>query len=301
MQTREPDENAKENSNPSAVTTSVIARNNGVLYIAFGVAYLAMTLVSFASLRKTNSSVNVHVVTNIAFDFTTVDGWDSNRDSFIFLDMPTEDNRKVKCALDQHTPFQRTIFLDCDTVVLKDLSMAWDLLDEFDIAIKQNANPQRDPRKADPVIFRGYRAGALPHWNSGVVLFRKNDKTRKFFERWWAAYTEGGLPFDQVALAKTILAGGSEKFLSLDGRWNCSGPTVGRKRWLQSAMIFHYTTMMTPSVISELRSVDRYLVRSGLTARDVESAIISRRMSRRKSLGFARYWLGELSFRLVDG
>lgn len=275
-------------------------KQDGVLYVAFGVAYLAMTLVSARSLRETNPDVPIHIVTNIDFDFSLIDFWDNNKDSSTFMHLPSDQNREIKCALDKYSPFTKTLFLDCDTVILDDIALGWELLNNFDICIKQNSRPQRDPRKGNPAIYFGYQSGELPHWNSGVILFRKNEQTREFFERWCESFKKGNLPFDQVALAEVILSSGNWRFLSLDDRWNSSGPTIGRIAWRKTAKIFHYTTIMVPSVVNQLRNVKEIIARQGLPTNDIETVIARRKASRRKSLGYGRYLIGEAIFRFVS-
>lgn len=78
------------------------------------------------------------------------------------------------------SPFDRTLFLDTDTVIARDVRPIFGLLDWYDMAIRFQG-PQLN---AD--------GGLKFHsqCNSGVVLFRKSEAVNRMFEAWRKLYLE---------------------------------------------------------------------------------------------------------------
>lgn len=84
------------------------------------------------------------------------------------------------CAI-LKTPYQKTLFLDTDTAVLKNLSEDFKILDNFDIAIAPGPMTQ-PPIDSSDVIKEIPRC--FPELNTGVIFYDNNNKTMKFLETW---------------------------------------------------------------------------------------------------------------------
>lgn len=227
-------------------------QERGVLYVALGADFLAMALQSAATLRRTSPTLGIAVVTNVSprtsdeFDWTraTVDVWE-------FLDVASTENRSVKLEMYERSPFLRTLYLDADTSVLSDIEPMFAWLDHHDLALHLQPRGAR-PRVADILLADGLRLGDVPHWNSGVVLFRRGADAQEFFATWQAEFRRLGVPFDQAALAATMLRS-SARVLTFDARWNSPTTTLTKYDWshLGGVRIHHYMHGMPLETLEE--------------------------------------------------
>ena len=227
----------------------------GVVYVAFGRPYLAMTLLSASTLRQTNPDIPVCIITNVSETLPDLDFWDAKRDHYIYLNMATKDNRKVKISVDKYSPFPKTIYLDCDTIVAGDLSYASFFLDYFDIALRPNPKTNFRPGKGEHLVLGGKPVKDLPHWNGGVFMFKKNKNTADFFKLWKKYYDEFAIEHDQISLVEAIFKS-KARFLSLDRSWNLTA-FYSLKSKNSKTHIIHYTSRISPILRKKIRYFDR--------------------------------------------
>ena len=263
----------------------------GGLYLAFGYGHLVLALLSIYSFRLSNPNLSIHLITNIDVPFDRLDFWNPDLCSVKILPWTDDRNREVKTNLNSYTPFERTIFIDADTIILRTLFPLLSFLDEFDLCIKLNNRPQLKKTKKGDVIYKNFSTEDLPHWNSGIVVFKKNDSVDLFFDSWATSFKEIGSKFDQVSLAKSILNFTHLRFLSLDERWNSSGPIFGRNRWLGWAHVYHYTSFPSFFVDSLLNSKKKILFDIGLDYKHGLCEIKRRRINFKKNFGLFRYFI----------
>lgn len=144
---------------------------------------------------------------------------------------PGIQSRTVKLRMDSISPFDQTLFLDADTLVMADPTPLFDLLQHAPLWMAMDVGPRTVTEVLDhPYFKRNCSTDALvalqrlqhrnphaPHFNSGVVLFDRS--TGSFFEAWcraWASLPPGQ---DQVALMLTSAQTGTRPSL-LSSRWN---------------------------------------------------------------------------------
>lgn len=136
------------------------------------------------------------------------------------------------------------IFIDCDTIVVKDLSeiddensalcACWDSHSDF------AHNPYRylcirDVKKIGLDI-----SNEKEYFNSGVILAKDNEQVRNFYRLWNENYLKGyekGVSMDQPSLEKTNIELGYP-IQKLDPEWNCE--LKHGIRYLKDAYIVHY-------------------------------------------------------------
>ncbi|MDP4822944.1 MAG: hypothetical protein NWR47_03250 [Aestuariivirgaceae bacterium] len=99
------------------------------------------------------------------------------------------------------SPFEETLYLDSDTRVTADLGDFFRVLERFDMAgasVRYRSSPRRLKkwRLALPLAF--------PQINCGVLLYRRHERVRNFFENWVAAMREGGFQRDQVPFREVL-------------------------------------------------------------------------------------------------
>jgi hypothetical protein len=144
----------------------------------------------------------------------------------------------VKPFLYDLSPFTQTLYLDVDTRVMADPSPLFDLLDAgWDMALVpgQAAKFVRDtdfaPRELD-VTLTELGTGLLFYYNSGVILWRKNDRVQEFFQAWHDEWQRFRNWDEQMALMRALWRT-DIRFMTLPTCWN------SRER--NGAMIYHDT------------------------------------------------------------
>lgn len=99
----------------------------------------------------------------------------------------------------EQTPFDETVFLDTDTYLCAPVSELFDLLARCDIAM---AHAPMRHTAAVPV------PASFPECNSGVIVYRRNERTKNLFAAWQVAYAKQlastGQPDDQPALREAL-------------------------------------------------------------------------------------------------
>lgn len=130
------------------------------------------------------------------------------------------DRSKLDCmAL---TRFDRTLFLDCDTLVVNPLGDLWDVLDRFDLALAHDVRRRSDLIRAGHAVTTPY---AFPQLNSGVMLYRRSKAMRAFLAEWVRRYVAAGTYRDQPVL-KDLLWESDLRFYVLPPEFNLRRVTM---------------------------------------------------------------------------
>lgn len=148
-------------------------RRNGIVYLAFGENWCSEARRSIASLRKV-SDLPVAVITDIE--------WSGHPQPDEFVIRPPVHGfaSKPTYILDA-TPFANTLFIDTDTIVVRDPSAVFGLLEHYDIGVRFGG-PQLN--EEPNLVFH-------TQCNSGVILFKNNDSVRVVFRLWKEEYAKG--------------------------------------------------------------------------------------------------------------
>src|SRR5262245_39047168 len=101
----------------------------GVLYIAFGEKYRQEALASMAALRRFHSDLPCCVIAD-----ECMDGLPSQVDVLVREPESAYPLRSKPKYL-RESPFDRTLFLDTDTTVVRPIEGLFHLLDRFEIAV----------------------------------------------------------------------------------------------------------------------------------------------------------------------
>jgi len=158
----------------------------GVIYFAKGEKYLKECVVSAKSFKKYHPNINLCLFTpDTKFAHKVFN-------SIIHID---EQDSPFKTKVDalSKTPFEFTLFLDTDTVVKNSCYELFDFLLSYDMGVANRVKCDwgRETKFISYIDSESY--------NTGVVLYRMNNKIKKFFTIWK----------DQLFRqdAKTIVAG----------------------------------------------------------------------------------------------
>ena len=145
----------------------------GVLYIASGSTYIEDAIKSARSIKQsTNLSISLvadRPVEDPHFD-TVIES-----DDFLYhygdsvLQIP-------------ELPYENTILLDTDTIISDDFDELFSLTSNFDVAAATIAESKSEIGEKVPA--------PLPEFNTGVVLFNRNERTSRFISMWKSRYEE---------------------------------------------------------------------------------------------------------------
>ena len=188
--------------------------DKGVIYVATGPDYRALAAASARSLRAVEPGIPVDL-------FTDDPG---AAEPGLFDAVHAIDDPHPRSKLDSlgRTRFERTLFLDADTLVLAPLGDLFDVLDRFELALAH------DVRRATGLIRES--AGeptpyAFPQLNSGVLLYRKSPAMRAFFAEWARRFAASGGLRDQPVL-KALLWESDLRFWVLPPEFNLRRVTL---------------------------------------------------------------------------
>ncbi|NDD52966.1 hypothetical protein EBZ39_03660 [bacterium] len=123
----------------------------GVLYIVWGEAE-GLLHRSIDSVRQTNPALPIKVE------------W-----------VPKESNLLVKSKMDRWSPFDTTLYLDADTVVMGDLSYGFESAERHGLSCCICECPHAKRYKQMP---------ATVEYNTGVMFWKKSKQTTELFEHW---------------------------------------------------------------------------------------------------------------------
>lgn len=107
---------------------------------------------------------------------------------------PVLASRLAKLALYNESPFEKTIYLDCDICLLDNIKEVFDYLDEVDFLVTEDVQPQvvkaSNLIRGQQEILPTLQAVGLPlnenslQYNGGFMGFRKSAKNEEFFNKW---------------------------------------------------------------------------------------------------------------------
>ena len=147
--------------------------DRGVLYIAFNENFLKEALISAESVKKHCPDMNITIYSDIEVSSKYVDNYAKISPKHI----------RSKVDFIHTTPYEKTIFLDSDTIIDHDISEMFDILEKYDMAIchdlarkRKYVSEQIPEYSKIPYVFSEV--------NPGVVVFKKNERVMKFFEDW---------------------------------------------------------------------------------------------------------------------
>jgi hypothetical protein len=191
----------------------------GVLYIAFGKRFINE---AFASAKNVKLHSNVSTalfcdreVGNALFDYT---------------ERINPEHKRAKVDVLGSSPFKKTLYLDADTVVLRDISEIFILLDRFDV-VGTHDYSRKKAEWAKKICEYDEIPYAFPEINGGVLGFKTNAQESKFLDLWrkkfWE-YRKCTRGMDQPALRMAAWESGANLYI-LPTEFNVRNQTIRRK------------------------------------------------------------------------
>lgn len=197
---RNPQWTEVERAGVSIAFRNLIA-DDGVLYVAYGEKARDGVARSASSLRKFMPEIPIAVVADVAVQ--GYDYWIQHPDLSLGA-------RNVKTRMFSLSPWERTLYLDADTIVRSSANPSFRLLDFFDIVMGIDPNKILSKvtwRALDPKEVAATKSdigtGEVQYYNSGAILFRRNGRLREFFQEWHAQWLRWQKQ-DQLAFIRAL-------------------------------------------------------------------------------------------------
>jgi hypothetical protein len=178
--------------------------NEGILYIATGEKYIKEVLNAAISCKKHND-YPIALITDKHYDLIE----DGLFDQIILKEANYSYRDKL---LIKYTPFEKTVFLDTDTMVLGNLSDLFHVLDYREFAIHQADEGYEFPMDG--------LCGAMPEFNTGVIAFCKSKSVLNLIDHWNSSFDlNKSIKTDQFHL-KRILYESDVRYATFSSAYN---------------------------------------------------------------------------------
>lgn len=182
----------------------------GLIYVAFGDEYLKLALSTIAYSRKFTDLPITVVYNSKSF---MVSSMKLENVSFVYCGIPTDKNRAVKTSINSITPYDLTLYMDCDSVIQKKgIKKVFNLLGDADILLQRYSKWVEGKPYYNIYKNTALKTGAtlpLDVFIGGFFCFRKNERTANFFNTWnkfWELNSSGrDMPSLACAVQKSYL------------------------------------------------------------------------------------------------
>lgn len=185
-------------------------KEKGFIYIATGKKYIDESSTSIKYLKRNHPDIPICLFT----DDLKYAKEKCNIDNIIVIDNPYF-TYKDKMVM-KYTPFEKSIFLDTDTICLNPIYELFDMLDNFEMLIHSNAEGYNYN------LANKYINDSFPEFNTGVIAYRKSKlNEKKFFENWSKLYDEFLTQHtnDQVSF-RVLMASGTINYCWIPSAYN---------------------------------------------------------------------------------
>jgi len=169
----------------------------GILYIATGQKYARAALRSAASVARVADGLPCHLFTD-EVGLRLAEALSLPNTTSGLIESP---HRRSKIDYLKASPFEKTLYLDSDTLVVGEIRDTFTLLDRFDLAL---AHAHARNRMATNARWRTGVPRSFPQFNGGVIAYRKCGNVEEFLDAWQHAYHTAGFRKDQVTLRELL-------------------------------------------------------------------------------------------------
>ncbi len=189
---------------------------NGAIYILTqNKLYVDLALQSIASLKQKMPELPVTVFSEFPIDSPLIEQ---------VIPVPASTNGLYeKAKLIQQSPYERTLFVDADILILEPFPEIFDLLDRFDCAATHEEYVDTDwfhhyPRPDIPSCF--------PEFNTGILLFKRSLAMQCVFQEWQSLYTQflrdkPDAPVNDQTFFRAALYHSDARIATLTREYNC--------------------------------------------------------------------------------
>ena len=171
----------------------------GILYITYGKKYVEAALRSAWTARAKNPAVPIHLFVDAASHAAL--GLAQDPGPFTSIGIIENPHRRSKVDYMCRTPFERTLYLDSDTSVERDISDIFGVLERFDLAAVHAMHRNSSMGKE---FWKEQLPQAFPQFNTGVILYRNSPAVLRMLEQWGKAFAESGHRHDQPTFRELV-------------------------------------------------------------------------------------------------
>lgn len=145
--------------------------------------YVLQACACAMSISLTNPGTNVSLITNDAVPAKYKKFFDK------IIEIPWEDSAKDadwkienRWKLYHATPYEETIVLDTDMLVLQDITAWWEFLKNYDLFYVSNVYTYRNDKITNNFYRKAFTANNLPNLYSGFHYFKKCEFSHQFYK-----------------------------------------------------------------------------------------------------------------------
>ncbi len=182
----------------------------GIVYVVFGAEYEKLAIKTIAYSRQF-TNLPICVLTNIK---NRKPEWNkiSNLQFVVFDNVPDNYNRGIKTQMFKYTPFDETLYLDCDSVLQKTgIEKVFEFLTGNDLVLNLLLHWQLKDK-----VLRVYKNAMLKTktvlplkvYNGAFIAFHRSEAVSKFFNMWhnyWLTNKGREMPFLACAVKQSNL------------------------------------------------------------------------------------------------
>ena len=163
---------------------------NGIIYIAFKDSFIKEALFSAESLKRF-CDIPITLFTDRHIDCEYIDD--------IKIIKPEHTRSKVDYI--SESPYEKTLYLDSDTVIVRNIADMFEVFDRFDVGITHDYARKRENYCNIPEYKK--IPYSFSEVNGGIMAFNNSDRVKKFFNLWkkyFYKYRHLTSGWDQVSL-----------------------------------------------------------------------------------------------------
>jgi hypothetical protein len=156
--------------------------SKGYCVFADGEEYIQQSYLAALSLKASGNDLPISIITNntIPQQYTQV------FDRIIEIPWYKSDETRLKTQnrwkIYHATPYDETVVIDSDVLVLQNLNYAWNLLKNYDIYFPTRVFTYRQELVESDYYRKAFTANDLPNFYNCLHYFKKSDKAKQFFE-----------------------------------------------------------------------------------------------------------------------
>jgi hypothetical protein len=234
----------------------------GILYCAIGKEYYKQASCSFQSVLKQKTKTKATIFTD----------WNSTENIWDRYIKPTNFQPSLNPLIYKLeslllTPYEKTIFLDTDTIILDDITEIFLLLDRFDLVLCHGHNRQRRfnllqnaTSKDGKVLFSKNIPYCFAPLQSGLIAYNIKE-VKDLFTKYKNMYITKEY-FDDQAILREMLWESNLRFYILPPEFNFNSmkyiKTLKKSNYnIALPKIFHYTQNKNDSLKKLIRKIEK--------------------------------------------
>ena len=188
------------------------------------VDYVRMAYVLAMSIKLTQSKhKNISIIVNAGEQIRNT--WLPFFDKIIYVDIPEEEWKiQNKWQYYQLTPYDETIVLDADMILINDVDTWWDSFENTDLEFVTVAKNYRGENIVSDYYRKTFTENKLPNLHTALFYFKKTTQNRHFFK-----YVK--LIFENWELFYEKLLKNPPKFLSGDVAYSLAASLFFYRNW----------------------------------------------------------------------